>query len=205
MSKFPANNLSRLAFPKEINVKIIGGDTIVVKFDDKGVEQRKQKRAYVTRDVTLKYKEILKSDIRKIWQYQIDRGGSFEAFSLFLDTDLAEYMTTDIYEDEYVGSGDSAVTMFELPSKGATSYALKVNGTLKTESTHYNFTGEVGGDGEDRINFVSPPTSGEVITWDFTGFLKIRCRFQDDEMEFDDMFNLIMSSELKFRGLLNSE
>ena len=205
MPKFPTNELSRLAFPGEIGVKLLSGDTIVVKFDEMGVEQRKQKRAYPTRNITLKYKEILKSDIRKIWQFHIDRRGAYESFSFFLDTDLAEYMTTDIYEDEYVGSGDSVTTMFELPSKGASSYTLKVNGSSQSEATHYNYTGEVGSDGEDRINFVSPPISGEVITWDFIGYLKIRCRFEDDAMEYDDMFNLIKTSELKFHGLLNSE
>jgi len=202
MAKFPAT-LTPAGAPTEIEVEIESGKTLTTNFEELGQENRKRKRLYPVRNVTLQFDEIPIEDGRLLWQFHMDRGGAFEAFNLFMDTSLSEAMQTDSYQGEYVGSGDSATRAFNLPCKTGSSVTVKVDGATQEEGVDYNFSGEAGTDGADKIGFYSPPVSGERITADFTGYLKIRSRFKDDSMSYKDFYNRIITVGLKLKGLLN--
>jgi len=203
MAKFP-NTLTPAGAPSNIDVDLISGKTLITNFEDLGQEQRKQKRLYPTRDISLNFEKIPIADARILWQFHIDRGGAFEAFNLFMDTTLAEYMEVDSYQGEYVGTGDSTTVDFNLPCKTGSDVTVKVDGVTQSEGVDYNFSGEAGADGADKINFYSAPVSGERITADFTGYLKIHGRFEEDKMSYNNFYNKLITSGLKIKGLLNA-
>jgi hypothetical protein len=74
----------------------------------------------------------------------------------------------------------------------------------------YNFRDyalEAGGgaDGADKVTFFVAPNDGSQITYDFTGNLKIRGRFLEDNMTYETFYDRIVNTGLQIRGLLNDE
>jgi hypothetical protein len=180
-------------------VEAIGFKTLASKFDDLGKEQRHQKWLYPRRTVELHYKHITKAKAKTIWDFYIARKGSYEAFNFF-------FPATNTYTAEYVGTGDGATLTFNLPSNQALSYTLYVDGVTQTAGgTHYTFTSAGGTDGKDKAVFVAAPADGARITWTFTGYLVVVCRFKEDGMGFETLYNRLVTFGLKLNGLLNDE
>ena len=171
--------------------------TLVSAFDEEGEEKRRRKWLFVKRDVTLSYKYLSRTDARTLWQFYIDRYGSYEAFNFFLN-----YL--DTYEGEYVGTGDGVETIFNLPSKNGSTYSIYVDGVLQTGGgVDYDFGTGTGADGADKVTFVAAPSDGEYITYDFVGILKVRCRFAEDNLSLEQIHNRFVSIGIILRGLLN--
>ena len=61
--------------------------------------------------------------------------------------------------------------------------AFYVNGTLQVLTTNYTLSGT------GVITFVTAPAAAAVLTW--TGSFYYRCRFEDDELQFNEMFSKI--------------
>ena len=178
--------------------------TLFSNYDDLGEERRKRKWKYPKRLITLQYNYLSKIDGRTIFQFYLDRSGAYEAFSFF------KY-EIETYTGEYVGSGDSSTTLYSLPCKNSYARTLYVNDieqVLGADSTtgDYTYTALGGLDGEDTINFndTSIPEASERITIDFSGNLKIRCRFKEDNMSFDTFYNKFRSFGIQLQGLLNT-
>lgn len=172
--------------------------TLKSEFDD-NAPQRKQKRLYVRRNLNIKYKWMTKTDGRTLWQFYLDRAGSFDSFSFFYPED-----DTDVYTKEYVGTGDGSTTIWNLPSKNAASYNLYLDDVLQIPTTDYTFSASGGADGADKVTFVAAPSSGERITWSFTGRLKIRSIFANDYLDFETFFRLLTHYGIDLQGLLNT-
>lgn len=174
--------------------------TRVSNFDELGAEQRKQKWLFPKRDLTLKYRLLTRAKARTLWQFYIDQKGRFQSWFFFMQESDA-----DTYMKEYVGTGDGSTTVFNLPSKLASSYTLYVNNVAKTGGgVDYTFAAEGGLDGADKVTFTSAPASGLYITWSFTGQLKIRSRFAEDNLDFETFFTRLITTGVKTRGLLNA-
>jgi hypothetical protein len=174
-----------------------GWRTLITEFEG-GNETRKQKRLYPRRSFPLKYRYISKTEARTLWRFFNARKGSKEAFNFFLPW-------SNEYAGEYVGTGDGSTTNYNAPSKTAVSVTVYVNGTAQTGGgTDYTLTQGGGADGADLIEFVFAPASGAQITMDFTGYLKVRSRFDEDLMDFQTFYNRLVNSGLKIRGLLNA-
>lgn len=156
----------------------------------------KQKWLYPRRNFKLQYEIISVAEGKIIYDFFIARAGSFASFVLFLPF-------SKVWVGEFVGVGDGATTIWNLPAKNSSGYTVKVAGVVKTEPTHYAITAAGGTDGEDKITFVSPPAAGAHITFDFTGNLKVRCKFVSDEMDFETFYNLLVNVGLKLMGELN--
>ena len=78
-------------------------------------------------------------------------------------------------------------------------------------TSNYVFSAAGGPDSEDKVTLVSSsaggspvPTSTERITYDFTGRLKIRCRFADDIFSFENFYDRLCNAGVKLSGLLNA-
>lgn len=195
MAKFP--ELSSVGYDDSEPVRL-RFKTLVSQFDEVGAEQRKQKWLYPRRDVrVLNYKHKSKADARTLWQFYLDRKGPFEAFNLFL-------ALSNTYEGEYVGIGDGSTTVFNLPAKSSSSYTVYKNGVEQTGSgVDYTF-GEGGGtDGADKITFTAAPASGDKVTYDFTGKLKIRCVFAEDYLDYETFYDRFVTLGIALRGQLN--
>ena len=166
--------------------------TLISQFDDQGQEQRKQKWLYPRRVVNVKHLYVTKTQARTVWEFYKARGGSYEAFNYFVPDATA-------YTGEYVGTGDGVTTSFNLPCKDISSRTVYINGS----PVGATIATAAGADGADLIRFGSAPSAAERITISFTGRLKIHCRFAEDQMSFETLYNRMVSSGVKLQGLLN--
>lgn len=172
--------------------------TIISKFGREGKEQRKSQWNFARRDLVLQFRNISKSDAREIWQFYLDRDGQYEAFLLF-------YPYTNTYEKVYVGTGDGSTTVFNLPCKQSSARTLYVNMVAQSEGSDYTFSALGGTDGADKITFTTAPTNGYYILLDFTGYLKIVCRFTNDTLDFETLYDVLVNFSIQLTGLLNDE
>jgi hypothetical protein len=170
--------------------------TLISSFES-GVESRKQKYTYPRRNLSLVYPVKETSVQKTLWEFYLARKGSFEAFNLF-------YPYSASYSGEYVDSGDGATVIFNLPCKTASAYVLYADGNVLTGGgTDYTFGGAGGADGADKVTMTVAPNAGVILTWDFTGYLKIHCRFAEDIYSYEMFAYNLFRSGLKIKGLLN--
>lgn len=169
--------------------------TLVSEYES-GDAVTKQKWLFPRRSFPLKYQYITVANARTLWQFFISCKGKhlpFNFFDLFANT----------YVGEYVGTTDGSTTIYNLPSKLASGYTLYVAGAVKAAGT-YTFTAGGGEDGADKIAFGVAPAAGQYITFDFTGRLKVRCKFGEDLMSFDTFYNRLVTTGLTLKGQLNA-
>lgn len=166
--------------------------TLISRFDDLGEEQRKQKWLYPKRMLNVKHKYVTQAQGRTIWEFYKARGGSYEAFNFFV-------VGTQAYTNEYVGTGDGVTTAFNLPCKDISTRTVYVNGS----SVAATIATGAGADGADLIRFGTAPTNAERITISFTGRLKVHCRFAEDKLSFEQLYERMVSAGIKLQGLLN--
>jgi uncharacterized protein (TIGR02217 family) len=171
--------------------------TIISQYDDLGAEQRKQKWLYPRRNLKLTYAYLTFTEVSTLWEFYLARKGSYEAFNFF-------FPFSETYVGEYVGTGDGSTVIFNLPAKTSTHYKVYIDSVAQTESTNYTFGSGTGADGEDKVKFTAAPTDGARITYDFTGYLKVRCRFEDDKMDMETFYARLTGTGLKLKGLLNA-
>ncbi len=180
--------------------------TLYSNYDDLGEEKRKQKWLYPRRNITLKYKALTKDEAEDLYEFYQARKGAYESFVWFESTGIGAYKT---YTSEYVGGMGSTEINFNLPSKGATARTVNVGGAA-TATSNFTYSSGGGSNGEDKITFVSSsagglnaPASTQYITYDFTGRLKINCRFAEDNLSWENFYDRIINMGVKLRGLLN--
>ena len=197
MAKFPAMASLPLNNPITVEEEF---KTLISEFDDLGTELRRQKRLYPRRNATVQCKTITKAQGAVLWAFYLARKGAFEAFNFFLPH-------SNTYTGEYVGTGDGSTVIWNLPAETATSYTLYLNAAAQTGGgVDYTFGSATGEDGADKITFVVAPNDGYRITFDFTGYLKIRSRFNDDRLSHSLFFDkLVSAGGIKLKGLLNDQ
>lgn len=194
MALYPA--YSSVAFTNPVS-KSVRYKTTTSNFGDTGAEQRKRQWLYPRRDITLKYNNLELSELDTLWAFYTARSGAYQSFS-WID------MTSNTYVGEYVATGDGSEDTFSLPSKTATAYKVYLDGIEQTETTNYTLTHGAGADGEDQVQFTAAPNDGARITYDFTGLLKVRCVFSEDNLDYDTFYNRLVNTGLQLRGLLNA-
>lgn len=171
--------------------------TLFSNYDDLGEERRKRKWMFPKRNVTLQYEYLSMTDARTIFQFYIDRSGAYEAFTFFK-------VDVETFENEYVGTGDGSSIIFNLPCRYSSARTIYLNSVEQTITTDYTYSALGGLDDCDEITFNSAPNDGERITIDFTGQLKLRCRFKEDNLSFDTFNNKLRNFGIELFGLLNS-
>lgn len=170
--------------------------TLISNFDDLGQEQRKRKWLYPKRKISLLTKAVTLAQGRTLYQFYIDRWGSWQSFNFF------KY-ELESYEGEYIGTGDGSTVIYNAPFRNATAYTIYLDGVEQTVVTDYVYTQGGGTDGADKIEFVTAPNEGERITCDFTGYLKVHCRFADDNLSFQTFYNKLRNGQIVLQGTLN--
>lgn len=197
MSAFP--EISSVPFGNPV-IQQIQFKTIITGYDDMGVEQRKQKWLYPRRLITLRYPYITKAEIQTLFQFYIDRAGAYQSFAFFYPSPRGNDYS---YVKEYVGTGDGSTTVFNLPAVDSGNYTLYVDLSAQSDPSDYSFAAQSGPDGEDKVTFVSAPASGERVTFSFTGRLKLRARFKDDKLTYEEFHDRLINIGLQLQGLLN--
>lgn len=165
--------------------------TLVSKFDS-GAEQRRVKRLYPVYDVELKYKTLTKTEAETLYVFYMARRGMAEAFVIY-----------DLFSQghicQYVGVGDGATTIFDLPGKSTSSHEIYIDGQVQSSGFEILY-GDGDGD-SDRVEFETAPAQGQVLTCDFTGFLRIRVRFAKDELTRETFDYLLYTYGIDLEGL----
>ncbi len=115
------------------------------------------------------------------------------AYGTFLFQDPSDYQVTG----QYLGTGDSSLSVFQLQRTMGTSLVSGgfvepivapniITGVyfdgLTQNSSNYSVDPETG-----LLTFVSPPSTGLVITADFSYWF--RCRFVDDSYDFENFMH----------------
>ncbi len=171
--------------------------TLFTNYDDLGTERRRRKWLYPKRLITLQYSQLSLTEGRTLFDFYIARSGAYEAFTFY------KY-ESETYTGEYVGTGDGSTVVMNLPCKGSSSETVYIDGAEQTGGgTHYTLGAGTGTDGADKVTWVAAPASGERVTVDFTGYLKIKCRFKDDKMSFETFMNAYRTIGIQLQGLLN--
>lgn len=164
---------------------------------ESGAPRVKNKWPFPLRNLKLQFIVPDKSIAAQLWQFYVARKGGYEAFTYYL-------YQINSYVGEYVGTGDGVTTVYNLPSAQASDYTVYVNGGAQELGVAYTFSLTGGADGADKITFANPPPVGEHITVNFTGYLKIRCRFAEDEMDYTTFMNRIVNTGLSIEGVINA-
>ena len=194
MASFPLNSSIGVMDPWSESIVF---RTLKGRFEELGHSSHKKKWLFPRRNLSIKYQYITKAEALTLFQFYLDRGGSFESFNVF-------WPYTNTYTAEYVGSGDAATVIFNLPSKTASGYTLYVNGVSKTGGgTDYTFSSGGGADGADKVTFTVAPASGTRITFTFTGTLKVHGCFAEDKLDFDTFYNRLVTMGIGINGELN--
>lgn len=194
MAKYPTNSEVPRRNPEAVTIR---QKTLTSQFDDNGREKRRRKWLYPKRDVSVVHEGLTKAQIATLYDFYMARSGSYEAFSFFLTL-------SNTYTGEYVGTGDGSTTGFDLPGNETGGWLIYHNAIL-VESLNYTIYEGGGADGADRIVFTVAPNSGVAITATFTGKLRIRGRFLEDNMTYETFYDRIVNTGLQIRGLLNDE
>ena len=174
-------------------------DTLIHTMDS-GAEQRRQKSLYPRFNVTLSFYGLIASEAQTLWDFYMARKGAFESFYFFDPAPDISGNTTS-YDDLFIGTGDGSTDVWDIPGKSTSSQVIYLDGVTQTVTTDYAIlTG--GGDGSaDRVDFVTAPSLGVAITCDFTGKLRINCRFAEDRMSKEWFFTELFSFGIQLKGL----
>lgn len=205
MAKFPEWTDIQFDFPMDIEFET---KTLMSNFDGMGKEKRRRKFLFPRRNVKLTYSDrfLTRAQVRTLWQFYLDRGGAYEAFSFFVTAPPASAAASGLntFEGEYIGVGDGVTTDFTLPGRSVQN-ELVYHDNVEYIPSDYTIIPTGGADGADKITFVAAPAAGLVLTIDFTGVLRLRCRFMEDNLSYQDFYNIVARTGLELKGLLNDE
>jgi hypothetical protein len=139
-------------------------------------------------------------------------------------------LESTLWEGCYIGIGDGTTVTFDIPGKttsGVTIYkdgvALRAEGlsdillenddVLTTDGTSesiimegpedYTLYSGGGAASSDRVTFTTAPAANVLITCDFTGYLRIRCRFKE-ELSRSAFTAALYQTGIKLKGIANA-
>lgn len=171
---------------------------------ESGKEQRRTGWVYPQFDVKVTYNALVSSNIQNLYEFYMARQGSYEAFHIY---DMALHRSISrSHTGLFVGNGDSTTQTFDLPGRSVSAETIYKDGSSQSTATYSILTGG-GESSSDRVQFTTAavPSTGEVITADFTGYLRMRVRFADDNLPLE-MFesNLQRTGQINLVGLAST-
>lgn len=161
---------------------------------ENGIEQRRLLRDSHRRNVNITYSIMHFDKANELRRFYEARNGAFEKFYFFFPQD-------EIYVKELCGVVLTAISSFDLPSLGASSYTLYQNGTPLTETTEWTFTAGTPPDVSDSASIVTAPSLGDVFHFSFTGRLKILARFGNSPLVFREVKKYFATTSVSLTGL----
>ena len=171
-------------------------NTLISNFDG-GKEQRRQKLLYSRYNVEIRYNAISKTEAQTLWNFYVARAGAYESFYVY---DLALLLQHSFaHTGQYVGTGDGSTTIFDIPGRSTSSRTVYLDNVEQTSGITYLTGG--GASSADRIQFSAAPTSGEIITVDFAGHLRMKVRFAEDKLTRENFVYKLYSYGIQLKGL----
>jgi len=172
MAKYPTTPIPSYEHVTQARYK-----TVISIFDD-GNEQRRQKWTAPQYDVTLQYNAVPTSCMSTLWSFFESRKGAYEAFHYYIGEAWSQKYAV---AGAYIAVANGSDTVFTLPCKDSCALTLYKNGSVLSTTT-YAVNTTAGTDDADTLSLAFTPSSGDVLTADFTGYQKVRCRFKDDTL-----------------------
>jgi hypothetical protein len=167
-------------------------NTIITGFDAAS-EQRIQKWSFPKFDVELTYELVTPIALMKnIWDFFIARKGCAEAFHYY-------FRHVKTFTDLFVYRADGETSLFDIPGQNTSSQSIYVDGVL--QESGYTILYNSGDSNSDQVSFTVAPSDGALITCDFTGFLRNRCRFGEDFISEKRFYTTCFSTGLTLKGL----
>jgi len=205
------------SWPYDIKVR---WNTTVSSFDG-GKEQRRQKNLYPKYDVSLTYPVLTEANMQILWSFYQSKKGTYEPFYFYS-------LESTTWEGCYIGIGDGVTTTFDIPGRSTSNVIIYQDGVaLRAEGTSdillenddeltaedndtiiregpEEYTLYIGGGAAsaDRVTFATAPAANDLLTCDFTGYLRIRCRFQE-ELSRSAFTAALYRTGIKLKGLAN--
>lgn len=161
---------------------------------DSGKEQRRSKQVQDLYDVKLKFSRVTLANMVILWNFYQSCKGAAEEFYIY---DLAENRAA--LTGLYVGLTDGTTAIFDLPGKNTSSQSIYLDGVL--QGGGYTILTGGGTESADRVSFTVAPGAGKIITADFTGDLRIKCRFKDDAMTRSNFAYQLFTTGIELVGL----
>lgn len=203
------------SWPYDIKVR---WNTTISNFDG-GKEQRRQKNLYPKYDVSLTYPVLSVANMQILWSFYQSKKGTYEPFYFYS-------LESTLWEGCYIGIGDGTTTTFDLPGKSTTGVVIYQDGVeLRSAGTsdillenddsleaedddtiiregpeEYTLYIGDGAASADRVTFATAPAVNDLLTCDFTGYLRIRCRFQE-ELSRSAFTAALYKTGIKLKGL----
>lgn len=155
-------------------------------------EQRRQKRLFARYNVRVQYTRLSAAGMQALWNFYMARKGSAQAFYFY---DPASMTHLGLY----AGVGDGETLVFDLPGKATGSQSVYLDGAAQSSGVTM-LAG--GGDGDaDRVEFAAAPPAGALVTCDFTGRLRVRCRFAADRLPREWFVRMLFNIGIELKGL----
>lgn len=161
---------------------------------DSGKEQRRQKQIQDLYDVVLQYNKLTLTSVGVLWDFYQSCKGTLESFYFY---DLTENRRT--WVEVYIGIADGITTIYDIPGKNTSSQSIYLDGSL--QGSGYTILTGGGTESADRVQFTTAPASGAIITTSFTGDLRIKCRFKEDELTYKNFVYRLFETGLELYGL----
>ena len=84
---------------------------------------------------------------------------------------------------------------------GTSSQKIYINGVKQVVTVQYSILIGGGAESSDRVRFVTAPAVNEIISCDFAGYMRNRCRFANDKMTRTQFAHALYSTGLELKGL----
>lgn len=145
-------------------------------------EQRTAKQLYPQFDVTVNFAVVPDHDeVMVLWDFYQARKGAYEGFYIY-----DPRLHASIYPAHtglYIDTADGSTTTFDIPGRSTSSQTIYVDSVEQTSGITILTGG--GSSSSDRVQFTSAPSTGGIITCDFTGIMRIPVRFLHDRQTFE--------------------
>jgi len=187
MSEYPASPVPQIPYEITSNWK-----TIVSAFDS-GKEQRRQKQTYPKYDIGLTYNALVESDFAILWNFYQSMLGSLTAFYFYT-------IESSDWDGLFIGTGNGDVQILDIPGKSTTNISIYYDGEEISSDDYTILTGG-GSENSDRIAFDTAPLINTIVTCDFTGYMRIRCRFEEDKLTKQAFAGKLYRTGIKLKGL----
>ncbi len=188
MATFPESPVPQYPFILDPEFK-----TLVTDLDGAG-EDRIQKNSYPLYNANARYETLTQAEMQILYNFFMARCGMAEAF-YFYDVVNMDHV------GQYCGTADGGTQIFDIPGKSTSAQAVYLEGIEQIETTDYVILTEGGASNADRIDFVSDPGVGKIVTLDFTGYLRGRGRFAVDRLPRELFTVALFTYGLPIKGL----
>lgn len=169
---------------------------VIVSEFETGLEQRRLIDGYVRRVIKLKYPILTYSQAKELKDFYEEMHGPYQDFGF-------AFPQTGTYVKELVGVASSITNIIRLPSKEAVEATceLYIDDVL-LDPLYWDFFPSGSDDGGDKAVLDLPVQAGQRLTFSFEGRLKIRARFSEDPIVFDDIKKYWSSTTVTLIGLV---